>query len=140
MSDQVERKLLHLLVDPRESPYGNPIPGLDEIGGEAAGAFRHGVVTLTSALDAGMDGGLDGDSDAGIGIGHFVVRRLGEPLQTDIQVLSDLARTALRPGRRVAAQRTGDTIRVEGDGGVVELPYAVAQHVFVDAPVVAISN
>jgi len=39
MSDRVERKLLSMLVDPRESPYGNPIPGLEELGGPAVG--RH---------------------------------------------------------------------------------------------------
>ncbi|MGZ4559541.1 MAG: metal-dependent transcriptional regulator, partial [Mycobacteriaceae bacterium] len=35
MSERVERKLLAMLVDPRESPYGNPIPGLEELGGPA---------------------------------------------------------------------------------------------------------
>ncbi len=127
ISDQVERKLLALLVDPRESPYGNPIPGLDEIGGVVADDFRHGLLTLTAAVDAGT-------APAG---GSFIVRRLGEPLQTDVQVLSDLARTALRPGRRVAAFRDGDTIRVEGDGGVVDLPHSLAQHVFVEVTPVA---
>src|SRR5690606_4950312 len=32
MSEQVERKLLAMLDHPTESPYGNPIPGLDELG------------------------------------------------------------------------------------------------------------
>ena len=33
MSEQVERRILELLGDPVESPYGNPIPGLEQIGG-----------------------------------------------------------------------------------------------------------
>ena len=32
MSETVERRLLELLDHPTESPYGNPIPGLDELG------------------------------------------------------------------------------------------------------------
>ena len=37
MSESVERRLIELLEHPTESPYGNPIPGLDELG-EAATA------------------------------------------------------------------------------------------------------
>src|SRR5690349_23639046 len=32
MSEAVERRLLELLNHPTESPYGNPIPGLEELG------------------------------------------------------------------------------------------------------------
>src|ERR671919_1591334 len=32
MSETVERRLLELLDHPTESPYGNPIPGLSELG------------------------------------------------------------------------------------------------------------
>src|SRR5215213_11334094 len=52
MSDHVEEKLLAMLKDPLESPYGNPIPGLEEIGGplQEPGAFRHGVLSLPDAV------------------------------------------------------------------------------------------
>ena len=33
MSEQVERKLVQLLPETSSGPYGNPIPGLDVIGG-----------------------------------------------------------------------------------------------------------
>src|SRR6187402_3198258 len=39
MSEQVERRLLEVLNHPTESPYGNPIPALEEIGGLAARPF-----------------------------------------------------------------------------------------------------
>ena len=32
MSEAVERRVLELLRHPTESPYGNPIPGLEELG------------------------------------------------------------------------------------------------------------
>lgn len=122
MSDRVERKLLTMLADPRESPYGNPIPGLEELGGPDATEFLDGVVPLTQAVDDAA-----GEVDV-------VVRRLGEPLQTDPELLGELARAGLAPSRRVVARRAGDTIRVGGDGGSVELPAPVALHVFVAAP------
>ena len=123
MSDRVERKLLAILDDPRESPYGNPIPGLDELGGPGGTLddFREGVVPLTTLVD-----GEAVPRDV-------VVRRLGEPLQTDTGFMARLAEAGLRPGARVSACRTRDTLRVEAPGGVLELAPAVAAHVFVAA-------
>src|SRR3982751_6766041 len=48
MSEQVERRLLELLDHPTESPYGNPIPGLGELGEEKPGEeFMTGVAALS---------------------------------------------------------------------------------------------
>src|ERR1700709_1021213 len=46
MSETVERRLVELLDHPTESPYGNPIPGLAELGGVRAGEFMEGVEPL----------------------------------------------------------------------------------------------
>jgi DtxR family Mn-dependent transcriptional regulator len=121
MSDRVERKLLGILHDPRESPYGNPIPGLDELGGTAVSAadFRTGVEMLTTVVD-GAQSPVE-----------LVVRRLGEPLQTDTELMGRLAEAGLRPGARISACRVHDTLRVEAPGGVLDLTPAVATHVFV---------
>ena len=43
MSEQVERRLIALLGNPTESPYGTPIPGLDELGLTPAAAFLEGL-------------------------------------------------------------------------------------------------
>jgi DtxR family Mn-dependent transcriptional regulator len=131
MSERVERKLLALLVDPRESPYGNPIPGLEELGGPASASsgFRGGLMPLPAAL-AAMAGG--GSVAAGGVVGdRLVVRRIGEPVQTDTAVMGRLAAAGLRPGSGVSATRRGDTLRVHGEGGSIDLPLSVAQHVFV---------
>ena len=45
MSEKVERKILGLIRDGLESPYGNPIPGLQELGVDGAGDFLTGLVT-----------------------------------------------------------------------------------------------
>src|SRR3712207_9337259 len=49
MSERVERKLLEILDHPTQSPYGNPIPGLEELGEVlAAEDFRvGGLLPLT---------------------------------------------------------------------------------------------
>src|SRR6476619_4897616 len=65
MSERVERKILTLIGEHRESPYGNPIPGLDELGEEPNEAFRLGVTSLLE---------LAGEQPAVV-----VVRRIGEP-------------------------------------------------------------
>src|SRR5207342_1213814 len=47
MSERVERKILAMLPDHAESPYGNPIPGLDELGDLTELAdFRYGLTSL----------------------------------------------------------------------------------------------
>ena len=50
MSERVERKILAMLKDHHESPYGNPIPGLDELGdAEVADDFRTGLTRSPSS-------------------------------------------------------------------------------------------
>ena len=142
MSDNVEEKLLAMLTGPMESPYGNPIPGLDEIGGRASSpdAFRDGVRSLPDAMDAGSDG----DS--------MLVRRLGERLQIDGDVMRRLADAGVRPGSVVLATRTSSGYSLDvspGAGGAavaitgadpavglkgsVQLLEDVARHIFVQA-------
>ena len=69
MSETVERRLLELLDHPTESPYGNPIPGLDELGESELGEeFMEGVEPLSQvAGDRGVAGArppdLRGDAE-----------------------------------------------------------------------------
>jgi DtxR family transcriptional regulator, Mn-dependent transcriptional regulator len=99
MSDHVEEKLLAMLDDPMESPYGNPIPGLEELGGplSAPGAFQAGVLSLPDALAANAAP----VADAGL-----LVRRLGERLQIDVELMRRLLGAGMVPGSRVHAERT----------------------------------
>jgi DtxR family transcriptional regulator, Mn-dependent transcriptional regulator len=141
MSDHVEEKLLAMLDDPSESPYGNPIPGLEELGGPLSdpGAFREGVLSLPDAVAkeaAPSDGG-----DAGL-----VIRRLGERLQIDVDLMRRLQGAGMVPGSRVSAERTPTGYLVNvidqplslrhpvGDepGGIALLA-DVARHIFVQA-------
>ncbi len=126
MSEQVERRLVELLKHPTHSPYGTPIPGLDELGDNPpANKFSDGVVNLVN-LVLGAVGPVRG-----------VVRRLGEPVQYESDVLEQLKSAGLVPGAKASFTASGAYVlaRVEGDGGVegevLELPTEVAQHIYV---------
>lgn len=126
MSDRVERKIVALLGERRESPYGNPIPGLDELLGEGdpddEDEFREGLYTLVEVVDGGLDS-------------PFVVRRLGEPVQVDEDALPLLTQANVRPGARVDVRADGERVIIVREGGGdsegVSLPRDVAVHVFV---------
>jgi DtxR family Mn-dependent transcriptional regulator len=124
VSERVERKILALLGEHRESPYGNPIPGLDELGEPLNEDFRLGVSNLVALVDQGVE--------------VATVRRIGEPAQVDPEALNLLTRAGLMPGRRVLIRRDGDWIVVVREGAEtvtgVALPEDVALHVFADTP------
>ena len=123
MSDHVEEKILTLLGEPTESPYGNPIPGLEELGRTAAESFGAGVISLDRVTPK------DGTVITG------PVRRLGEPLQSDVETLALLREIGLLPGVTVSSSRpTGAlTVHVKVNGQTVVLPQDVAIHIFIAA-------
>lgn len=126
MSERVERKILAMLPEHLESPYGTPIPGLDELlAGESSSAdYLEGLSSLTTVAAAGLSG-------------QFRVRRIGEPAQVDHDALALLTEAQLRPGEVVNVTPEGDRVVVvrvgsePGDG--VSLPREVAEHVFVES-------
>lgn len=117
MSERVEQRLLELLDHPDHSPYGNPIPGLDELGeGHGAEGFLDGVTAATDVPD-----GAQG-----------TVARLGEPVQTEPELLARFASTGVLPGAAVRVRRTDGvvTLGVPAADLVLDLPEDVARHVF----------
>ncbi|MBB2901865.1 DtxR family Mn-dependent transcriptional regulator [Kineococcus radiotolerans] len=117
VSEEVEKRLVAILDHPHSSPYGNPIPGLAELGEDCASEdFRSGVQPLTSP-------GLEGRA--------VVVRRLGEPLQTDVPLLARLHAAGLLPGAEVVVTSVSPGVAVSVGGAVVDLTSTEASHVFV---------
>ena len=121
MSEQVERKLLEILNHPTESPYGNPIPGLDELGSARAGSFQTGVTGLGELLV---------ESERPV---TARIKRLAEPVQTDPELLGQLAAAGVLPGSTAAFTRRGNVVHVEVEGlsEAIDLPFEVAAHLFV---------
>jgi DtxR family Mn-dependent transcriptional regulator len=121
MSEQVERRILELLEHPTHSPYGNPIPGLDEIGDPTSSKFSDGVVNIVN-YTLGAVGPITG-----------TIRRLGEPVQYESELLGRLRAAGVVPGAPASFSRVGANIRVDAEGATegIELPVVVAQHVYV---------
>src|SRR5690606_33376234 len=124
MSEAVERRVLELLRHPTESPYGNPIPGLEELG-ETDGAdpfLDEGMVSL-----ADLDPGNEGKT--------VVVRRIGEPIQTDAQLMYTLRRAGVQPGSVVSVTSSaGAGVVVGSSGEQAGRQPDVASQVFVAKP------
>ena len=123
MSEQVERRLLELLDHPTESPYGNPIPGLDELGDAPAERFLEGVESIVKRV-AEAEGEVTGR-----------IRRLGEPVQFEPELLEQLRVAGVVPGAEATLASAGTyvLVRVEGHGDGLELPIEVANHIYVAA-------
>ncbi len=121
MSEQVERRLLEMLGHPTESPYGNPIPGLQELGDAPAPAFMDGVVSIVE-LVASASGPVRG-----------VIRRLGEPVQFEPELLAQLQAAGVLPGATASMSAAGSyvSVHVDGFGDGLELPNEVAVHIYI---------
>jgi DtxR family Mn-dependent transcriptional regulator len=122
MSDLVERRLVTLLDHPHHDPYGNPIPGLSELGEQYEDVpFLDGVQSLTGYLASGAD------------TSSIVLQRIAEPVQVDDEFLARLAGVGLLPGVRIQAEQSGDDYVVQAADGdeALELPEDLAKHLFV---------
>ena len=120
MSEQVERRLVELLGHPTESPYGNPIPGLAQLGDQPAKEFEQGVIGLVRRLNEA------GEPITG------TVRRLAEPVQVDPELLQQLKSAGVLPGASGDYRYSEGYVLVQMDGSDegLELPVEVASHIF----------
>jgi DtxR family Mn-dependent transcriptional regulator len=116
MSESVEQKVYELLGQPTRSPYGNPIPGLDEFG----------LVTA----DGRGDGPERNLAFPGLA-GKVTVTRICESVQTDADVLRQLHSAGVDPGANVVVAQERDAVTVDKDGDMVRLPREIASRVFV---------
>jgi DtxR family Mn-dependent transcriptional regulator len=123
MSEQVERKILGLISTSAQSPYGNPIPGLEELGVSSNPSFADGVKSLTAVL-------------AELGSAeNLTLRRIGEPIQIDPEFLEELQANGLMPGAVVSATHQDGRILLtrSGDSEGLALDHDLAAHLFVEA-------
>jgi DtxR family Mn-dependent transcriptional regulator len=123
MSEQVERRVLEMLGHPTESPYGNPIPGLGELGDTPAVRFMDGVVSIVDVAPA------NGEEKT------VTIRRLAEPVQFEPELLQQLQNAGVMPGATATVSTAGSYIVVQVDGveDGLELPVEVALHIYAAA-------
>ncbi|GAT09811.1 dihydrofolate reductase [Mycolicibacterium novocastrense] len=122
MSEDVERRLVQVLNNPTTSPFGNPIPGLSELGliSTSSEGDRLNLVRLTE-LPAGMPVAV-------------VVRQLTEHVQGDADLISRLKDAGVVPNARVTVQANdhGGVMIVIPGHEQVELPHQMAHAVKVE--------
>jgi len=118
MSETVERRLLELLGQPTQSPYGNPIPGLDELGAAAPDEeFMDGVEPLSKVAVPEK--------------GAVLVRRISEEMQKDESLMSALRRVGALPDKTVTVMSTAAGVLVGSGGETAEIIPEAAEHIFV---------
>ena len=118
MSETVERRLVELLDHPTESPYGNPIPGLNELGETEVGEeFMAGVEPLSKAV---------GEEES-----RVLVRRISEEMQKDELLMSALRRIGALPDKTITAIATEEGVLVGSGGETAEIVLEAADHIFV---------
>jgi len=118
MSEAAEIKILELLENRRESPFGMPIPGLELLGMPASEA--------TSAIAVSS---IEREAQT-------TLLRIGEPIQTDSTLLAQLRALGLMPGAQVSVTRSGREWLVtqeESNEGLL-VDFEIAAHLFV-API-----
>ncbi|MEU4420343.1 metal-dependent transcriptional regulator [Actinoplanes sp. NPDC024001] len=119
MSDAVEKRVYELLNKPTRSPYGNPIPGLEQLG-----ATDDSTETADNGERNLVFPGLSGD---------VVVRRICESVQTNADVLRQLHAAGIDPGTTVTVAQERDGVTIDRSGDKIRLPREVASRVFVAA-------
>lgn len=119
MSERVERRLVGLLGQPHHDPYGNPIPGLAELGvEEVADEAVRSIVDIATAEPTTVR-----------------LVRVGEPLQVDVELLAQLEALGIQPGATLLLRREDAllVLEVEGGASALELGPDLAKHLFVAA-------
>jgi DtxR family Mn-dependent transcriptional regulator len=119
MSETVERRLVELLDHPTESPYGNPIPGLHELGEVADGEeFMHDVEPLDEVVTSTEQV-------------RVLIRRISEPIQADESLMSALRRVGAVPDKVVTAVASPEGVLLGSGGETAEIDLEAASHMFV---------
>ena len=121
MSDAVERRLFQVLNHPTTSPFGNPIPGLAELGVDLADDLEGAHLVRLTELPSGSPVAV-------------VVRQLTEHVQGDTELISRLKDAGVVPNARVMVENSSGgavTILIPGHQSV-ELPHHMAHAVKVE--------
>ena len=119
MSETVERRLVELLDHPTESPYGNPIPGLRELGEEPGlEEFMDGVEPLSGVAISPEEI-------------RVLVRRISEEVQKDEPLMSALRRVGALPEKVVSVTAGAEGVLIGSGGETAEVDLESASHMFV---------
>ena len=117
MSERVERRVIELIEGPLVSPYGNPVPGLGELGLEVKQSVGRPEVAVSSTT-----------SDNPV---SAVVTRIGETPQAEQTLLRDLTQIGVLPGATVIITALSNGFDLRATAGTVTVTEDEARHLFV---------
>lgn len=117
MSERVEKRVIELIEGPLVSPYGNPVPGLEDLGVEPQEAQDRHELAISEAF-----------SGATV---TAVVTRIGETPQAEPEFLAQLIEIGVFPGRTVTIVPSERGIGLEAEGGAITVTEEDARHLFV---------
>lgn len=125
MSETVERRLMEILDHPTTSPFGNPIPGLSELGEASAQDPASELPALSVVVGKTDSGEL-----------RATIQRIGEPLQDNHELMKTLRRAGVWPGEKVKVSKSPGGYMVGSAGEYAEIDESTASLIFVDADAV----
>jgi len=118
IGSSVEVKLVELLRQPTSTPYGTPIPRLDDEVEQAVARFRSEAEPLSRRLELDRSATVE-------------VARIGEYLQRDVDALLALNAAGVRPGTVVEACCDDTRLTLKTAAAACDLDADWADHVFV---------
>lgn len=113
LGDAAEKKLAALLTNLDTDPYGNPIPGLDDIGRQG-NSFIPGVPVSECET-----------------VSPATVRSIGEGIQAEDGLLADCFRAGITPGAEVTVTPTESGFSIAGESGAITLDSHLAAQFFI---------
>ena len=120
ISIEVERRLVEILHSPTRSPYGNPIPGLRELGIDVDDTpFIEGVVPLSQLVKTGEK------------VTAKLVR-MSENVQANSELIEVMASLELKPGAIFTARLVPHGLDVRTDAGTCLIDDAASELLFVE--------
>ncbi len=119
ISTDVERRLVEILHSPTRSPYGNPIPGLRELGIDVDDTpFTEGVIPLSQLVKSGES------------VSATLVR-MSENIQANSELIEVMSSLELKPGARFTARLVPHGLDVRTDAGTCLIDDAASELLFV---------
>ncbi|CAB4710060.1 unannotated protein [freshwater metagenome] len=116
ISNEVERRIYQMLNEPQLSPFGNPIPGLDDLGVHSEHLERSIPESISSLAKRGVR--------------RVKLERFGEPLQSAQETMNDLLKNGIVPESIVRIREEGKIITIISTEGEVLLTHEEATHLF----------
>lgn len=121
MSDRVEEKLVKLLEVSSKSPWGNPVPGLAELGVETKNTYELDVVDAVTLVL------ITGKEKISANVAFFA-----EPIQGDRETIVELKKAGVMPDAEIEITRDGYffIFNAVGNPNQARLSRALASHIF----------